>query len=93
MHELGFGAEGPSGPALRAELELSSHQLTALLRRAEFAVELLPNSDTAAWHGPANWAYQVSLALLRRQAGAALELLRSSAQLTAAAAFEVDQRG
>jgi hypothetical protein len=90
MQEFGLGTQQLSGAAFRAELEWSSHELTTLVRRVELAVDLLPHSEAASWRGPANWAYQVSLALLRHQATSALELLRASAALTAAAAFEVE---
>jgi hypothetical protein len=80
-----------SGAGLAGELAASARELDALRMRVESQVASLPGIDPTGWNGPASWAYQLSLALLRRETNTALELLRCAADLSFAAAFEAGQ--
>jgi uncharacterized protein YukE len=82
-----------TGAALAAELTESARELDALRARVESRARALPAVDSNGWSGPASWAYQLALALLHRQTEAATELLRCAADLSAAAAFEVNRNG
>jgi uncharacterized protein YukE len=80
-----------TGAALAAELTESARELDALRARVESRAQALPTVETSRWNGPASWAYQMALALLHRQTRAATDLLRCAADLSAAAAFEVNR--
>ena len=77
---------------LAAELTDTSDELRGLAHRVQREGEARPRVELSAWTGPANWACRLSLAVLDREIEAATELLRSAAELTAAAAWEVRSR-
>jgi uncharacterized protein YukE len=77
-----------SGAALAGELAASAQELDAIRARVETESASMPTIDLSGWNGPARWAFQFSLALLRRETDTAIELLRCAADLSAAAAFE-----
>jgi uncharacterized protein YukE len=72
-----------------ADLEQARTQLAAISHRVEAAAAAAPRHDASGWEGPAAWAYQHSLDRLSRDLETAQELLRSAADLTAAALFEI----
>ena len=77
---------------LAAELSDTSDELRALANRVQHEGEARPRIELSAWTGPANWACQLSLAVLDRDIEAATELLRCAADLASAAAWEVRSR-
>jgi hypothetical protein len=83
--------EGASEFAIAADLRQTRERLTIARHRLVDTVALAPRPDASGWSGPAGWAYQHALAALARELEAALELLRSAADLTAAALYEVGQ--
>ena len=86
------GSVGITGAGLGGELAETARELDALCARVESGSMALPGIDSTTWAGLASWACQLSLALLRREIGAARELLRCAADLSSAAAFEAGQR-
>lgn len=92
--DLGAGGTGGAGgAALAGELAASARELDALRVRVENEVASLPRIDVTGWSGPASRACQLALALLRREAEAARELLACASDLAAAAAFEAGRNG
>lgn len=85
MHEQWTGAAAVGG------LAESARELDALRARVEVAVSALPRLDTTGWSGPASWACNVALELLRKETATAIDLLRCAADLAGAAAFEAGQ--
>jgi hypothetical protein len=85
------GTGFPSGADLAGDFAASARELDALRTRVESQVVSLPRIDPTGWDGPASWACQLSLALLRRETDTAVELLRCAADLSSAAAFEAGQ--
>jgi hypothetical protein len=78
-----------SALGLAAELTDTSDDLQALANRVQHEGETRPRIELSVWAGPANWACRLSLAVLDREIEAATELLRSAANLTSAAAWEM----
>jgi transposase len=80
-----------TGFAIAGELRQTRDRLTFAGHRLVGTAESAPRPDASGWAGPAGWAYQHALAVVAREVEAAVELLRSAADLTSAALYEMGQ--
>ena len=93
MYEIDGGAVAGSALAsstsVTIELTQARDELRLVANRVAQASDEAPRRDASGWSGPASAAYQRGLDQLRRDIGAAHELLRSAIDLTNAALFEL----
>ena len=74
---------------LAGELLISRDDLDSARRRVASARQSAPDGGLSGWVGPAGWAYRRALALLDHDLDAAMDLLRSASDLTAAALYQL----
>jgi hypothetical protein len=78
---------------LLAALQRQRMQVAASLQRLESGPrELIPTVDSAQWQGPARWAYDVALGLLRANLATVTVMLRTTEQETATAIAVLSRR-